>query len=201
MKAHSFELIRHRLGFALGLVLAATATVRAAKWEAVKGTGEDLPGQNVTVTADGRLVARFIYGDGQNTPYLAIYDEQGRLLTNAGLDKAGKTVGIEPHHRGIFIGWQRVKSDLGTSNLWGMGAAARTKAGEKAAPAESATMRVAAIESLASDANSATIVARVEWRAGAKDAAGSNLLLTETRTLRVSRPRWAWPRRWMRGSS
>jgi hypothetical protein len=49
-------------------------------------------------------------------------------------------------------------------------------------------MRLVEIERIAMDRESATIVARIEWRAPVKDAAGSNLLLTETRTLRISRP-------------
>ena len=94
---------------------AAVSSISAADWKITKGNNPDLPGQNVSVTQDGKLVARFIFGEGQHLPYLALYDEAGRLLTNAGLDKDGKTVGIEPHHRGIFIGWQQIKSDLGMS--------------------------------------------------------------------------------------
>jgi hypothetical protein len=162
------------------VLLALAPTARAAEWKVFKADSDDLPGQNVTVAQDGKLVARFIYGEGQLIPYLGLYDDQGLLLTNAGLDKTGKTVGIEPHHRGIFIGWQQVKSDLGTASLWGMGTGARGS--------EPATMRVVELEKLTSDKDSATIVARLEWRAGTKDPAGSSLLLTETRTMKISRP-------------
>src|SRR5262245_53489462 len=103
------------------MILALPHTARAAEWKVFKGDSDDLPGQNVTVTQDGQLVARFVSGERQLIPYLGLYDDHGRLLTNAGIDKTGKTVGIEPHHRGIFIGWQQVKSDLGTASLWGMG--------------------------------------------------------------------------------
>jgi hypothetical protein len=165
------------------LFAAATTTADAAAWRATKAKNDDLPGQNVTVTQDGKLVARFIFGEGQHIPYLALYDHEGRLLTNSGIDQAGNTVGIEPHHRGIFIGWQQLKSDLGTWNLWGMGSpSARAKAGEPA------KMEVVAIEKASGDRDGATIVARIEWRAGTKDAAGSNLLLTETRTMKIARP-------------
>jgi hypothetical protein len=157
----------------------------AAEWKVFKAANDDLPGQNVSVTQDGKLVARLIYGEGQPVPYLALYDEQGRLLTNAGLDKAGNTVGIEPHHRGIFIGWQQIKSDLGTTNVWalvGNSAKAKTKAGEPA------RMEVIGLDKLAAEKDSGTIVARIAWHAGTKDASGSDLLLTETRTLKISRP-------------
>lgn len=171
------------LGFTAGLTLLALSagTAAAADWKITKGNNDDLPGQNVTVTADGKIVARLIYGEGQPLPYLALYDQAGRRLTNPGIDKSGQTVGIEPHHRGIFIGWQQIKSDLGVHSLWGLGAGNNKKG-------DPSTMRLVEIERIAMDKQSATIVARVEWRAPVKDAAGSNLLLTETRTLRISRP-------------
>src|SRR5688500_7683749 len=147
------------------IVFAATALPAfAADWKVSKGNNPDLPGQSVSVTQDGKLVARFIYGEGQHLPYLALYNEEGQLLTNAGLDKEGKTVGIESHHRGIFIGWQQIKSDLGTWSLWGLGGAGKAKTGEPA------TMRVVELEQVAAAKDSATIVARIEWRAGTKDA-------------------------------
>jgi hypothetical protein len=161
-----------------------SAPLHAAEWKVFKAANDDLPGQNVSVTADGKLVARFVYGEGQLMPYLAIYDDAGRLLTNAGLDKDGKTVGIEPHHRGIFIGWQQIKSDLGTTNLWALGG----NANPKAKAGDPAQMNVVALEKLQAEKDAATIVARIEWRAGTKDATGNNLLLTETRTMRIARP-------------
>lgn len=164
------------LGFAV------TACTASAEWKITKGDNPDLPGQNVSVANDGKLVARFIYGEGQLLPYLAIYDDGGRLLTNSGLDKDGKTVGIEPHHRGIFIGWQQIKSDLGTANIWALGGAS------KAGSPPPATMRVVELEQLSAGKDSAFFIARIEWRAGTKDAAGDNLLFTETRTFKISRP-------------
>src|SRR6185503_16911767 len=119
-----------RVSRLLVFLSAAAAVAFAAEWKLTKGNNDDLPGQNVTATQDGKIVARLIYGEGQHLPYLAVYDDQGRLLTNSGLDKSGKTVGIEPHHRGIFIGWQQIKSDLGTSSLWGLGGASKAKGGE-----------------------------------------------------------------------
>jgi hypothetical protein len=177
---HPISRLHHGL---LCLAFAAAATlVSAADWKITQGNNEDLPGQNVSVRQDGKLVARFIYGEGQHLPYLAIYDQEGRLLTNAGMDKEGKTVGIEPHHRGIFIGWQQIKSDLGMSSLWGLGGVGKGKTGEPA------TMRVAKLEPFSTTKDSATIVAHIEWRAGTKDAAGDNLLLRETRMMKISRP-------------
>ncbi len=145
----------------------------AADWKLTKGTNDDLPGLNVTVTRDGKIVARLIYGEGQQIPYLALYDSDGRLVTNSGMDKAGTTVGSEPHHRGIFIGWQRVRSDLGVANLWSIGGGAK--------------MTLVDLPELSTTSDAATIVARIEWRAPTADAGGSNLLITETRRMRISR--------------
>ena len=152
----------------------AAAAASAADWKIAKGTNDDLPGLNVTVTRDGKIVARLIYGEGQQIPYLALYDTEGRLVTNPGMvGKEGKIVGSEPHHRGIFIGWQRVQSDLGVANLWSIGGGAR--------------MTLVDLPELSTTSDSATIVARVEWRAATKDATGSDLLLVETRRMRISR--------------
>jgi hypothetical protein len=181
-RRHLYPRLLHRFAIALFILGASAVATRAADWKVFKANNDDLPGQNVTVTQADKLVARFIYGEGQPIPYLALYDDQGRLITNAGLDKSGKTVGIEPHHRGIFIGWQQVKSDLGTSSLWGMGSGSRAKTGEPS------KMEVVALEKLTSDQDSATIVARIEWRGGTKDTTGSNLILTETRTMKIARP-------------
>jgi len=159
----------------VGVVTLASASARAADWKLTQGTNDDLPGQNVTVTRDGTIVARLIYGEGQQIPYLALYDSDGQLVTNPGMaGKEGKVVGSEPHHRGIFIGWQRVQSDLGVANLWSIGAGAR--------------MTLVDLPELSTTGESATIVARVEWRAPAKDANGSDLLLVETRRMTITRP-------------
>ena len=50
------------------------------------------------------------------------------------------------------------------------------------------TMTLVKLDKLDAGKNAATIVATIEWRGGGKDASGSDLLLTETRTLTVSRP-------------
>jgi hypothetical protein len=44
------------------------------------------------------------------------------------------------------------------------------------------------IEKMATNDDSASIIARIEWRHSNKDAEGSNLLLTETRRIRFTRP-------------
>ena len=74
----------------------------------------------------------------------------------------------------IFIGWNKIVSDLGSFDLWHMNNGGR--------------MTLVKLEKLEVGKDSASIVARIEWRGGKPDAAGGDLLLTETRTLTVSRP-------------
>jgi hypothetical protein len=151
--------------------------VRGAEWKIQTGDNKNALGQKVDFTQGDKVVARFIYGEGQYKPYLHVFGEEGELLTNGGLDEAGKTTGQFPHHRGIFIGW-KVTSELGTDDLWHM--------------TKGCKLDVQKIEKTAVTASgshqAATLVATVAWRAGKKDASGSDLLLTETRTLTVSRP-------------
>ncbi len=147
-----------------------------ANWEVKDEANPDSPGRCVNVTEDGVLRAQFIYGEGQLKPYLRMQGEEGDSL-NAWEEKQPF-----PHHRGIYIGWNKIASDLGataqgmkTTDLWHMN--------------NKGTMTVAKLEKLEGGKDGGTLVAIIEWRAGAEDATGSNLLLTETRTLKVSRPR------------
>ena len=139
-----------------------------ADWAVKDDANTELPGRKVDITQDGVLRARLIYGEGQINPYLRVQGEAGDGLNEW---DAKQTY---PHHRGIFIGWNKIVSDLGSFDLWHFNNGGR--------------MTVAKLDQLESGKNSATIVATIEWRGGAKDAGGSDLLLTETRTLTVSRP-------------
>jgi len=146
----------------------------AAEWTLSQGANPDGPGQAVDIQSGGRKVARFVHGDGQFKPYLHVFGEAGELLTNGGLDGSGKPTGQFPHHRGIFIGWNRIASELGTFDLWHFNNGGK--------------MEVLRFDKLEGGKDSATLVATIAWGAGKKDASGSDLLLTETRTLKISRP-------------
>src|ERR1043165_948191 len=150
----------------------------------------DPPGRKVDIFLDGKLVARFIYendpqtprGKGQIKPYLHVYGEDGDCLTDWDPKQTF------PHHRGIFIGWNKIGSDLGgppkkgtkepdpkgTFDLWHFN--------------NGGQMEVLKFEKLEGGKDHAILVATIAWRAGNKDASGSDLLLTETRTLLISRP-------------
>ncbi|MSU71897.1 MAG: hypothetical protein EXS43_06090 [Opitutus sp.] len=197
MRASSLSPSAHSFAFAAGLLRTAAlllpltlaaATASAADWKVFKAANDIGPGENVTVTLDGKIVARLIYGEGQQKPFVAVYDEQGRAITNAGVDKNGKTFGAEPHQRGIFIGWKVIESDLGRVDADAKGTSYKGKAADSWSMANGTTQSLVEIEKMATNDDSASIVAKIEWRHGTKDASGSNLLLTETRRVRVSRP-------------
>ena len=157
------------------LALIAVLSSARADWAVKDDANTELPGRKVDITQDGVLRARLIYGEGQIKPYLRVQGEEGDGLNEW---DAKQTY---PHHRGIFIGWNQIRSDLA-------GPDAKVKAFDLWHFNNGGTMTVAKFDKLEGGKNSATIVATIEWRGGAKDESGSDLLLNETRTLTVSRP-------------
>jgi hypothetical protein len=155
-----------RIPILLACILA-TFSARA-DWTVKDDTNTDLPGRKVDIARDGQLVARFIYGEGQIKPYLRVYGEEGDCLNEWDAKQQ------YPHHRGIYIGWNKITSDLGTFDLWHM--------------TGGSTMTVKKLQKLEGGKDSATLVATIEWNAGKPGADGSKLLLTETRTLKLSQP-------------
>ena len=92
---------------------------------------QDQPGQYLDLLFDGRKVTRYMYAhdtsSAQRTfetykPFHHVYDASGNLLTN-GPD--GVTPYIRdkiryPHHRGIYIGWNRLTFEGKRYDLWHM---------------------------------------------------------------------------------
>jgi hypothetical protein len=175
--ARMFSNALQKVSYSVVILFCSYSLVRGAEWKVQTGDNKNAPGQKIDFTRGNKVVARFIYGEGQYKPYLHVFGEDGELLTNSGLDESGKPTGQFPHHRGIFIGW-KVTSELGTDDLWHM--------------TKGCKLDVQRIEKTSVNSTGwkefATLVATVAWRAGKKDAAGSDLLLTETRTLSISRP-------------
>lgn len=164
------------------LFLLVTAGAVASEWTVEDGENKELSGRKVDVKLDGTLVARLIYGEGQIKPYLTVMGESGDELNHWDPKQTF------PHHRGIFIGWNQISSDLpgpvdkktgkpaakGTYDLWHFNNGGK--------------MEIAKLEKLEGGKDSATIVASIIWHGGAKDESGNDVLLNETRTLKISRP-------------
>ena len=154
------------------LALVVTSSSLAANWETKRGKNESGPGDQLDIFQSGKPVARFIFGKGQKKPFLHILGRDGELLTNPGVDENGKDAGKYPHHRGIYIGWNKIESDLGNRDLWHL------NKGE--------WITVKEVKTSTTD-NGAKLVATIEWLASQKDDSASQLLISETRTLSISR--------------
>jgi hypothetical protein len=151
--------------------LLALAAPVLADWSVKDRANPELPGKRVDVLKDANIVAALIYGEGQAKTYLHVYDEQGRQLTMSGLDAEGNPLGRFPHHRGIFIGWNRIHTDLGVDDLWGMGQGGRIELADYNSEVR---------------ADGVTLDTTMHWRsrhAGDEE----NLLIVENRRLTVSR--------------
>ncbi len=158
--------MKHLLSVAIALLALPFALL--ADWTVTDSPNDKLPGRKVDIKDGGRLIAQLIYGEGQLKPYLHVYGDEGDLLTEW---DAAQTF---PHHRGIFIGWNKIASDLGNHDLWHLNSGGK--------------MTVAKLEKLEGGKDSGTVVATIEWRGGPKGGNTTQLILTETRTLKVSRP-------------
>lgn len=107
------------MAVSIGLVL--TSSARAA------GAGfsfEDKAGQYLDVLLDGKIVARYMYAHDTSSkekrvetykPYLHVFDAEGKGPITQGA--GGK---LYPHHRGIYIGWQKLGYQGKTYNFWEM---------------------------------------------------------------------------------
>ena len=124
-------------------------------------------GQHIQVLNGGKPVAQFVFGEKQLKPYLHVYGPQGELLTewNARQDF--------PHHRGIFIGWNKIESEIGTADLWHL------NHGER--------MTLKEVKHTGTATN-ATLIAKIEWHAQKTDDNGDSILIVETRRLDISQP-------------
>ena len=125
--------------------------------------------QRLLITKDSRPVAEFIYGAEELKPFLHVYGKDGKRLTEWSPEQQF------PHHRGIFIGWNRVRSELGRYDLWHLrngGQMLVTKIREKGATPN----------------GRAFLEAEIEWHAGKKDDDGSSLLLREIRRFEIASP-------------
>ena len=107
------------------------------------------------MTCDGKIVGRYMTAHDTSTkekrndtykPYLHVFDPAGKAPITKGPG------GIFPHHRGIFIGWNKIGLDGKTYDRWHM-------AGGEQVHQTFSEMKT--------DANSATFTSVVHWNDGA----------------------------------
>ena len=172
MKYLSMNVLKHFLILAL---VFSSPFIRA-DWEVNEKANPEGPGQVVDLLSAGKKVARLVYGEGQIKPFLHVFGTDGELVTNPGLDKAGDGAGLFNHHRGIFIGWNRVTSDLGKYDMWHKGGPGNGR------------YDIVKFENFVGN-DFGKIVAHIKWRATKKDAQGSDVIINERRTFTVSQPK------------
>jgi Methane oxygenase PmoA len=119
-----------------GLLIASFASnaVAAAESAAPSGAGfsfQDDPGQYLDILLDGKIVGRYMYAHDTSSeakrvetykPYLHVFDAEGKAPITKG------TGGVFPHHRGIFIGFNKIEFNGKNYDRWHM------PGGEKPAP-------------------------------------------------------------------
>lgn len=102
--------------FILLLVLAAPVAAAALQFS-------DREGKHLDVLSDGKILVRYMYEHDQSSseslhrtykPYLHVFDAEGKKPITKG---AG---GKFTHHRGIFIGWSRIKVNGKSYDRWHM---------------------------------------------------------------------------------
>lgn len=126
--------------------LGAGAAPRASAAEGPAFSFTDKPGEHLDVLFAGRPVARYMYAYDTSSPekrtltckpFLNLFDAEGKgFITNTA--STGKGIQF-PHHRGIFIGWQKIGFGDKKYNLWEMGSGVQVHQkflDQKAGPAE-----------------------------------------------------------------
>src|SRR4051812_9820543 len=134
---------------------------------------KDTASDHLDVLMDGKVVARYMYAhDASNKdrhletykPYLHVMDAEGKEPITQGA--GGKQF---PHHRGIYIGWQRMTVGDKKYNFWEM-------AGGDIVHVKFADQKA--------DANSASFTSVTKWVPNGSDAA----VIEEERTMAFRRP-------------
>ena len=112
----------------------------------------DTAGDHLDVLLDGKVVARYMYAHDTSDkqrhtetykPYLHVFDAEGKEPITQGA--GGK---LFPHHRGIYIGWQKLGFDDKRYNFWEMAAG---------------DIIHRKFTDLKADADSATFTSQTEW--------------------------------------
>ena len=131
----------------------------------------DKPGDHLDVLSDGKIIARYMYAYDKSSPerlaetykpYLHVFDAEGSAPITKGPG------GQFTHHRGLFIGWNKLTVDGKTYDRWHM------KGGE--------IVHQKFVEQKA-DASGASFTSLTHWRGD-----GEAVILEEERTLNFLNP-------------
>jgi hypothetical protein len=116
---------------------------RRRKAEEETFSWRDTEGEYMDLLFDGRKVTRYMYALDRSTKqrvletyktFLHVFDAAGeRLLTNGpdGLHPYMTNKILYPHHRGIFIGWNRLEFEGKRYDFWHMGEQGRVQKAER----------------------------------------------------------------------
>jgi len=108
--------------YIISFIVAVFAVVAAPVWSA-GFSFQDTPGEHLDVLLDGKVVARYMYAYDKSTPqrlhdtykpYLHVFDAEGKAPITKGPG------GQFTHHRGIFIGYNRMSFGGKTFDRWHM---------------------------------------------------------------------------------
>ncbi len=169
--AHTQSLSQFVSPIALTALLAGSVLLEA-QWTLDREANPEGPGERLGIRHNGDLAAAWIFGEGQFKPYLHVYGSGDLRLTNSGMDTEGNKSGTFGHHRGIFIGWNRITSEHGRSDLWHM--------------TKGTSMEIIRFQTLFTTDHHATTEAVIHWRAGKSADLGADLLVEEHRRITVS---------------
>src|SRR4051794_9043833 len=144
MKAR-IEMARWFMLIAVAAVSLGLLVVPSARAADAGFSFDDKAGQYLDVLLDGKIVARYMYAHDTSSkekrvetykPYLHVFDAEGKAPITQGA--GGKQF---PHHRGIYIGWQKLGFEGKTYNFWEMagGDIVHEKFSNQKADADSAT--------------------------------------------------------------
>jgi hypothetical protein len=131
---------------------------------------QDTPGKHLDILSKGRPLVRYMYGFDPSTPGTAreTYKVYHHVMDESGTDTITKGAGHKyTHHRGIFIGWSKLKHNGRSSDLWHMKDGAVQK-------------HVKVLEQKA-DGKKSTLSTQVDWLM----AGGETRCIEEIRTVTV----------------
>ena len=158
--------MKYRFSLGLGLLLVAATSALAADAFAFADTS----GKHLDVTAGGKPLVRFMYAYAPATkeslhdtykPFLHVFDPGGDKFITKGPG------GLFTHHRGIFIGWNKITFNGKSYDRWHMSGG------------EQVVQKILRQEAAA---DKATFTALVHWNDAAKEA-----FIVEERTFTVRR--------------